>query len=241
MNLFSTLACFCFVSASASAAIVVYENDFSTPSGGGFGFNEFTTAQWSPGTGVFNNQITGDSVSAANISLPAVPGNNFVITTVFTIPTVPSSGAFTIGFSALGNSTTSDFYLADVNNTGGLRLGAFNSGTFVAFTGTTAGGTPIGNLISTETYTMTLTGTYVGTSLTLLLSVSDGTNEVTLSGTAPGTAKTGTHFGYRNRVNTDSVNGTFAFDSFSATIPEPSSALALGISAMGLLLRRRKP
>ena len=240
MNCLLPIISLCVFSVSASAAVIVYENDFSTPIGSGYGFSESSDAQWSVGSGVYINTITGDSASAANLSLPSVPGNNFIVTTVFTVPTIPASGNFSVGFSALSNSGTTDFYLADISNSGTLRLGAFNTGTFSAFSGTTLSGTALGNLISGETYTMTLTGTYVGTSLTLALAVNDGANTATLTGTAPNAAKTGTYFGYRDRVNTAGEVGTIRFDQFSVTIPEPSSSLALGLGAMGGVLKRRR-
>lgn len=239
MNSLLSILSLCALSASASAAVVVYNNDFSTPIGSGYGFNESSDAQWYNDTGVYNNTIKGDSASAANISLPSVSGNNFTMTTVFTVSAVPTS-TFTVGFTALSNSATTDFYLADVSNTGTLRLGAFNTGSFLAFTGTTLTGTAIGNLVSTETYTMTLTGTYVGTALTLELSVNDGTNTAVLTGAAVGAAKTGNHFGYRNRVATAGDTGTISFDSLNVSIPEPTSSLALGLSLIGLAFQRRR-
>lgn len=239
MNSLLPIISLCALSASASAAVVVYNNDFSTPIGAGYGFAEASDSQWSASPGIYNNTITGDSASAANLSLPSVPGNSFTMTTVFTVPTVPAN-SFSVGFAALSNSGTTDFYLADVSNLGTLRLGAFNTGSFAVFTGTTLTGTPIGNLISAETYTMTLTGTYVGTTLTLALSINDGTNTATLTGAAAGTAKTGTYFGYRDRVNTAGETGTIAFDSLNVSIPEPTSSLALGLSLIGAVFRRRR-
>lgn len=170
------------------------------------------------------------------------------MTSQFNVTTASTSYSF--GFSALGSTAATTgatggglFILADVSNTGAIRVLRFTSATGTEIVANelgvgTVGGTGIGTVNTSESYTLTLTGTYTGSNLLLTFQVFDGTNTRTVSGTT--TAMNGDYFGFRDRNNsTTNAPLVLTADNFSI-IPEPSSALLMGAGLAGFLVRRRR-
>ncbi len=220
--------------------------------------------------GGYQNAFTGDdTASSASVSVAGVAGTSFTMSTQFTVNTVnpPTGSVSTIGFGALGgdavfsaSSLANAYYLADfgyayaMNAAGGdkgrLRILALGD-TQIGYSATNTGGNFNGNTTNLAiqtgvTYTLRLTGTYSGGSLSMSLGLFDaaGTTQIGTSATATdATPLTGSNFGIRNRNSsnssgTSSLNATF--DNFSVTnIPEPSTALLGTLGALALLRRRR--
>ena len=230
------------VSSAEAAVSLPYTNDFSTDDGQ---FTETTDGQWTESGGFYQNTISGTGGSAATVVVTRPANQDFVMQSRFNVTAVSPSVSF--GFAALGTGAATNgatagvnFYLADIGSTGSIRILRF-SGTSNAeiVADGAATGDVLGSLDLSETYDLTLTGTYTGSDLVLSFTVSDGTNTRTVTSAPITDALTGDNFGYRNRNN---QTGTYTVNSDFLTIavPEPSSVLLLGAaSAVGLLRRRR--
>jgi hypothetical protein len=105
-----------------------------------------------------------------------------------------------------------------------------------------------GSLALNETYHLTFTATPgLGGVLDLSLTVTDttgtlidGDGVVTITGSTPAVASTGTFFGLRHRVGSNGATSTTrtfdaVYDNFSI-VPEPSSIVLIGMSMVGLLV-----
>jgi len=141
-----------------------------------------------------------------------------------------------IGIFALGSGDNTLGFLADVDSTA-MRIIALGPNTSIA-TGTFTGvGLNTAEALA-KTYTMTLAGTYAGSNLSLAYTLSDGTNSTTISGAAAGLTLTASnnYFGVRNnRITTGDALG-LEYSSI-AIIPEPSTAVMLGLATLGLCFR----
>lgn len=231
------------IATSAKAAVSLpYANEFLSDDGQ---FTETSDAQWNEVAGAYQNSITNANPSAATVVVTRGATENFVMQSRFNVSTMTASVSF--GFAALGTGAATtgaaagvNFYLADVGSTGTIRILRFDgTGNTSVVDDAAATGGSLGPLLTTETYDLTLTGTYTGSDLVLSFSVFDGTNTRTVTSAPITTPLAGTNFGYRNRNNNTGgyvVNSDF----FSMSVPEPSSVLLLGAATgFGLLLRRR--
>ena len=231
----------------ARAATFPYVNDFSASVSD---FTETTDAQWTlnaPG-GKYNNTIAAAEVSSSSMlqvtNLGGAPATAtpFRVQTTFTINALTAGNLnTTIGLAALGADANSadasgGFYLADVQVGGTLRLFEINPNTSLQ-TGTFAGGA----LQTGVPYTLTLDGTYSGSTINFLLTLTDGTNTTSISATDSTSVLTGQFFGLRDR--TSGVNSVLNvdFDSFAITpVPEPTALGAIALGGMMLAARRRR-
>jgi len=143
-----------------------------------------------------------------------------------------------IGFSFLGSSISSpsSYYLADMNtNTGEIRIVRIGG----SLTSSSSDTTTFSGFSSGTEYTMTVTGTYSGSTLNLSYSVTDGTNTAAASASDI-TPLGGTYVGYRTRKNS-STELAVNYDNL-AIIPEPGTyALLSGLLCLSyIMIRRRK-
>ena len=229
---------------SVKAATLAYSNDFLADDGE---FTETTDAHWLETGGVYRNTISLAEPSAATVQVTRPANENFVMQARFTINATTTGSSYSVGFAALGTTAATtgavagtDFYLADVGNTGTIRILRFNgTGNTSLVADTSATGSLLGNLVTTEIYDMTLTGTYTGSALVLAFTVFDGTNTRTVTTSSQATPLTGSNFGFRDRNNTTGIM-VADIDSFAMAVPEPSSALLIGAGMTATLLRRRR-
>lgn len=247
---------------SSGAAVIPYTNNFSGVGSNTAFTTEMTDAEWtvSGGSYVFNYSNSTLTPSVASISITNAGNVAFTMETQFTVGStgsVNSNGA-TIGFGAFGASTgfggsnaSSSYYLADwqVANTsspGTLRIRALGDDSGYTYNQVVVDDNVASGLAVTlgTTYTLRLTGVYVGSTLNLTLGVYDstGTTQIGTSATASDTSPlTGTNFGYRNRIGIGGGTFNASFDNFSV-VPEPTAAglLALGGTVVMALRRRIK-
>lgn len=246
---------------SSGAAVIPYTNDFSGTGSNTAFTSEQTDAEWTVSGGSYNFSTSNTSylASTASISLTNAGNVAFTMETQFTVSSVGNvndNGA-TIGFGAFGASTTfgglagsSAYYLADwqvATNTsaaGTLRIRALGDESGYTYTQVVVDNNPATNMAVTlgTTYTLRLTGVYVGSTLNLTLGVYDatGTTQIGTSATGKDTSPlTGTNFGYRNRIGLGGGTFNTSFDNFSV-VPEPT---AVGLFTLGgtlvMALRRR--
>ena len=231
------------LTARSAAVELGYSNDFSSSTNPPTGFTEFADAQWLVSGGVYQNTLSGfQASSAATVQVTnRAATQNFTLQSTFT-PKV-TSGSFSFGLAALGDvadtrgGVGSNFYLADINHLGFLRIGTFFNNVFTQLVGTTSG-MPVPVL--DQPLTLTLSGVYSGSNLVLSLSATNGTTTGSVSTAALTAAANGQYFGFRNRNNSTSVpDYSVSVDNFSV-VPEPSAALfvASGLGVLGMLRRR---
>lgn len=163
--------------------------------------------------------------------------------------TNPAAGAFPSG----PNSGYLTDFVISASGAGFIRILDAASG-LASIVDTSASPFPAGSLAANETYHLTFTATprmdgRLDLSLTMVDTMGtliDGDGIVTISGTTPAAASTGTYFGYRHRVgnNGTSTLRTFdaVYDNFSL-VPEPTALTILGIGAVYCcgVVRRRSP
>lgn len=187
--------------------------------------------------GVYRNALGGwNTQSAAVLSVTNLQQVDFTLTTTFVINAY-SGGISNVtdiraGLSALGtgvNSPSSGYqlsysvlYLGPSLASGALTLNEGGNPMTFGYSGTVP-------VVTGVTYTMTLTGTYIGSGLQLLGTLSDG--NVTLSTTVlDSTPQAGSYFGYYNLAQ-GSVNRSasmnVSYDNFGISIPEPRSIYLL--------------
>jgi hypothetical protein len=184
----------------------------------------------------------GQSINAL-VNISNANGLPIVMSTDITPTAWVANGGSSAGFLAFSTnpaagvfpSGANSGYLADITfptstNTGTIRILDFASGPPNAPT-TIVQSTPFpaGSLTVNETYHLTFTATPgIGGVLDLSLTIKDtaGTlidedGVVTISGTTPAAASTGTFFGYRHRVGNNGSNRTFdaVYDNF-AVLPK---------------------
>ncbi|GHC09742.1 PEP-CTERM sorting domain-containing protein [Cerasicoccus arenae] len=227
--------------ASTNAVVLGYSNNFSTSVAD---FTETTDVQWTLGSGVYTNAFTagGATASSATVNVTDLGpvGTDWSISTTFSISTLESG--MTFGFGALGTNTAfsggagNPYYLADVNTAGSVRILEIASSP--ADLGGTKTSLPDGGLQTDTNYTMTLSGTYSGGTLTMDLSITDGVNIGSVIGATDASSLTGQNFGFRNRIPNA---GTYSvsYDNFSI-VPEPGSAALIMSACVGMLLMMRR-
>lgn len=244
---------------SSGAAVIPYTNNFSG-TGTNVALTESPDADWtvSGGSYVFSSTSTAIAPSVASISLINAAGVNFTMETQFTVSSIGSvnSNGQTLGFGVLGatsgfgGASGSSYYLADwqVANTsspGNLRILALGDTT--GFTNTSVsvdanlGASNLAINLDT-TYTLRLTGVYVGGTLNLTLGVYDstGTTQIGTSATASDTSPlTGTNFGYRNRIGIGGGTFNASFDNLSV-VPEPTAVGLLAVGGTLVMAFRRR-
>ena len=204
---------------------------------------------WTITGGKYQSTNTPQNTSAALIQATNfVAGQNFTLSSTFTVTDLSST--LSVGFAALGTganlqTTGVSYYLADIATDGTLRIGLFNATTFTNTAPFFAGAAGIGTLAASDIVTMTLNGTYTGSSLVMTLSASKNGGSVASASTGTiNTPLSGNFFGLRNRNGATAGNGddmVVQFENFSMTqVPEPSALLLGGLSAIGLGLRRKR-
>lgn len=239
---------------SRAAVVTPYVNDFdstavgSTPS-------DFSSSggTWSvTGSGSDHAyQVTANTSTAmttgVQVSDLGASLKDFTLTSTFTITDLSNVTSSTIGFGLLSNyvNFANNYYLADISQAGAIRIvyfegGAAQSNGYGGFTANTATNLASALVLGTE-YTMTLTGTYTGSSLALNFTVTDSINtaSVTAVDTSAISAAGSNYFGYRLRQNgTGGDAFTVEFDNLSI-VPEPTGLSLLGVGMFGLLALRR--
>jgi hypothetical protein len=185
----------------------------------------------------------GGSTAVWNASnLTGTTTTDWSQTTVFTIND-PSSTT-NIGLFALGNSTSSNGFVADVNGTA-MRIIALGPGTSLttgSFTGISLN-TGAGN--TGTVYTETFSGAYSngGATLTLSFTLSDGTNSTTISAAASGLTLTAanSYWGIRNNAPSAATDTLGIRYSSFQIVPEPSTWGLLAFSAaIAFFIARRR-
>ncbi len=243
------LGLFVAAASTAFAATVPYSDSFDSSSTAGWttggSINASTT--WAIANAAGSNvyqATTGNSagnftsvVQLTNVN-PAL--ENFTMTSTFKV--TDGTIAQFVGFAAFSNNITPGVgsnYLADIDRGGGMRILAQNDSS--GFTSTTAG---FGSILLNTSYTMSLSGVYVGTTLNLTFTVTNGTTTQSVTATDL-TPLTGQYFGYRmnNGTANDPMQVQFSnFDVTTGAIPEPASTAALlGLGALGTVLFSRRP
>ncbi len=164
---------------------------------------------------------------------------DFVVSTTFEVTAKGSSGVFNWGMALLGNDEDpEDYILADLSSGGDFRLinvGGSGTGNDVNTTGS------FSYALNTS-YTLTATGTYVGSNLTLKLDITNGVSSNSITATAfdASTDYTGSAMGLRARSGSGSGGTTVQYDSFTI-VPEPSTfALMAGFCLLGCVMFRRR-
>lgn len=238
------------VASTAFSATVPYADSFQSSSTAGWITAGAAPATWSIANNGSTNVYQAAS-SSTNGSFSSVQQftnidsalEDFTFTTHFKIS--DTSNGLAVGFAAFGNTSgLGSYYLADINAAGSMRIISLG-GTNADFT--TNGPISFGaNLNGTANYTMSVSGTYVGSTLNLSFEVSNGTTTKTVTA-SDATPLTGQYFGLRlnnSIASTDVAAVQFAdFTATTSAVPEPASFAALaGFGALGLAAfgRRRR-
>lgn len=234
----------------AAVVSLPFNDDFNGPT---TSFTPGATAPiggaWTITGGKYQSTNAPQNTSAALVQATNfVPGQNFTLTSTFTV--IDLASTFSVGFAALGNganlqTTGVNYYLADIATDGTLRIGQFNATTFVNTSPFFAGAAGIGALTNTDVVTMTLSGVYTGSSLVMTLSASKNGGAVASASTGTiNSPLSGNFFGLRNRDGATAGNGddmVVQFENFSMTqVPEPSVLLIGGLGALAMGVRRKR-
>lgn len=234
----------------AGTVTAPYTNDFTSSAA------DFTTSgsgSWSlvdtnSDTNSDAYQFTTSDTSSTGFSMLTIAGspganfNDFSVSTTFTVTDAPGSGQTYWGMAVLGDSETpSDYILVDYRSDSGnfriINVGGDGTGTAV---NESAFG---GSFELDKAYTLTVTGSYVGSMLTLTADFDDGSpvQSITASAFDASANYTGSAMGLR--VRSGSGGGTTVdYDSFAVTaIPEPGAYAFLGgICMLSLVILRRR-
>ncbi|MDF3128547.1 PEP-CTERM sorting domain-containing protein [Kiritimatiellaeota bacterium B1221] len=231
----------CFLSASGLQAAVVttpYSNDFSSSVAD---FTENDDPNWSLVSGTYQYFTSLDNNAGSAMVTATGLGatyEDFVVSTTFEVTSKASGGVFNWGMALLGNDEDPGTYiLADLSSGGGIRLinvGGSGTGNDVNETGS------FSYALNTS-YTLTATGTYVGSDLTLKLDITNGVSSTSITAAAfdASTYYTGAAMGLRARSGSGGGT-TVQYDSFTI-IPEPSTfSLMAGFCLLGYVMLRRR-
>lgn len=209
-----------------------------------------------------NSSSTSSStqISTLNFS-PPIAGNNFTQSVDFNLTTFTAGGTGSgngnttrVGFGVLGASAnfSTSYYLADFvvagnvsspaagSRVGDIRLLEISGDGQINSTSSAQSNLAVNG---TDNYRMTLVGIYSGGGLTLNYSVTNLTTSASVSVNGIDSSPlTGANLGFRNSIGT--IGGATGaldvnFDNFSI-VPEPSSAVLLGLGGVLLIVRRRR-
>jgi hypothetical protein len=210
------------------------------------------------------DHVLGSSTQAINalVNISNAAGMSIVMDTDITPTAWLATGGSSVGFLAFSTnpalgafpSGPNSGYLADITfptstNTGTIRiLDAASGATTIVQSAQFAAG----SLALNETYHLTFTATPgLGGVLDLSLTITDTTGTlidadgiVTIAGSTPAAASTGTFFGYRHRVGSNGTSSVRTFDAVYdnfTIVPEPSALILCGVGAFGLLFAGRRP
>lgn len=228
--------------------------DFAGYSQGSPGMNTWTVAggTW---THAFVSNGGGSSVAGQNVQTSGVVGQNFTVSTDFTLTARNSFVDTIIGVTALSSSTiglfdSSSWYQAAIRLSSAPnddRLDVVqNDGGYGASATGAGNGHALGFTIATGTlYHLSLSGTYDGSGnlilATTLTDTNTPTNTLTVTTASIASPKTGAHFGY-NEVGFFGSGATIQYDNFNlslSAVPEPMSPALACLGSLALLRRRR--
>ena len=238
VTLFSSIA-------TLMGATIPYQDNFQETTIGQdpAGWTEGGTGSWEIAAGgsgnIYENTISGTTGSSTSaLQFTNLVGSDFEITSSFQISDI--STVLNIGFASFGAASSfgNGLYLADINVGGDMRIVSIFGGTTTGFTGGT--GSLGVALNTTDTYDLTLAGSYSGSTLTLDFTVSNGTESATLTATDT-TPRTGEYFGLRVNNAAAGDDLVVGFNNYSAAIPEPSyGGLMIGFMVIAALYIRRR-
>lgn len=219
------------------------------------------------GTAGSSTVLASSVVEASNLGGPAASALSFTLSSTLKLGSGTSTDIndagnrnVDVGLAALGTGDAGGLIDAGVAAPtnfywGGLVIAKSNAGGGFAVGVVTFAGNGFNlnsgvnriTINTDDTYQLTLTGTYVGSSLNLAFNVTDldnTSNSVTLS-FVDSSPLTGDFFGYRARTTPSSVglNIQANFDNFdlAVVIPEPATAtMSLGALAAAALVRRKR-
>jgi PEP-CTERM putative exosortase interaction domain len=245
------------LASSLNAAFADTTYDFTSGAGSIADFTTSPSSNWAWSSNTLTPGATpmGPGFAFASTSSSAVSGTalttvagvgssfqDFEVSTSFQLGNVSGGSASSWGMALLGDSTSSlsKYILVDYSSTGTFRvlnLQSGGNGGVVSVSDTFAF-----NFDLDTTYTLTATGTYVGSMLTISVDLTDGSNTGSITATAfdaSATGYTGDVLGLRARSGSGT---TVQYESLSvAAIPEPSAfALFIGMGVVGFVAARRR-
>jgi hypothetical protein len=230
-------------------------------------FTEVSTTDWTIVSGkAYQNAISvtvppgsvAGTASSAAIDFPSLATSGFTISTSFRIDTLtatsvdPSGNAF-IGlvaraadgiYAASGADRYEVSYYLDGDT--GIPAGKLYLTERNVFFGDGLGGALSAGTLAIvlgDIYSLTLTGTPSGGSLAVSATLTDTTSSssITVAATDSANILTGSFFGYSDFVRVQ-TGGTTAinvdFDNFSASVPEPTTAVLFMFACAALAARR---
>lgn len=243
-----------------------YTNDFTTDPSGVFTLsNSYSltgsgSIGWDSGTGTYLSHVADVDYGGVDINWATVntsnlnaASDNFTISGTFiaapSINDLNGSSSVGLGVSVGVNfpiwSVGAEFYYGTIciHNTlsSGASVGELNIvKSDSAWGSSIASSTPILASYTPGTlYTMTFSGTYSGSNLTLNFSVTDGANSQSASANISNAYTSLTNFGFQHQ-NTNWTENEVYFDNFSINaVPEPSVCTILVMGVIGLASRVR--
>lgn len=255
----------------ALALTTPYTNGFGSPTSAddfNLSYTSSTpTSNWELATDVNSNAVWKHTFAAPGsaetivtkalgLDAPGVAGQNFTMSTDFVVTSRSTDwGRWSVGFGLLASSASQDVWTSNSYYAVSVGMALTNGGPG-SYTDTLSiaksdggYGASLGdadlnaNIALNTPYTLTVNGTYSGSSLVLSTTLLSGSSTVgSVVSSIDATPYTGNIFGYREYGAWGS-SGTVEYDNFSisgAAVPEPVSLGIIALGAMGLMSRRRK-